>query len=100
MFERTSRYYPIADASLTTQDDIGRPRTIVYKRRRFVPPPSSSTTMLQHTVTQGDRLDNITARYFGDPTQFWRIADANEVMEPSELEAAPGRKIKIPVPGI
>ena len=34
---------------------------------------------------QGDRLDNIAARYLGDPEQFWRICDANGAMRPDEL---------------
>ena len=37
-------------------------------------------------VTEGDRLDNITARFLGDPTQFWRVCDANLALLPDELE--------------
>ena len=36
-------------------------------------------------MVQGDRLDNITAKYLGDPEQFWRMCDANGAMRPEEL---------------
>ncbi|RPI88962.1 MAG: LysM domain-containing protein, partial [Planctomycetaceae bacterium] len=51
-----------------------------------------------HLVTEGDRLDNITARYLGDPTQFWRVCDANLVLLPDELSDEPGESIRIALP--
>ncbi len=98
MFEPTSRYARIEDATLTVLDDSGRPRVIVYKRRRFIPAGEGSTTLVEHTVAQGERLDNITARYLGDPTQFWQVCDANGVLEPAELEEL-GRAVRIALPG-
>jgi hypothetical protein len=47
---------------------------------------------------QGERLDNITARYLGDPLQFWRVCDANGAMNPSELTAVIGRRLRITMP--
>jgi hypothetical protein len=98
MFEPTSRYARLADATLTVLDEDGRPRVIVYKRRRFIPTGAGSTTLVEHTVTQGERLDNITARYLGDPTQFWQVCDANAVLEPAQLEEL-GRAVRIALPG-
>lgn len=98
MFEPTSRYARVADATLTVLDEDGRPRVIVYKRRRFIPAGAGSTTLVEHTVAQGERLDNITARYLGDPTQFWQVCDANSVLEPAELEEL-GRAVRIALPG-
>ena len=54
--------------------------------------------LLEHTVTEGDRLDNIAARYLGDPEQFWRICDANGVMRPDELTETVGRRLRITMP--
>jgi hypothetical protein len=51
-----------------------------------------------HTVTEGERLDNITARYLGDPEQFWRVCDANNAMRPEELTETIGRKLRITLP--
>ena len=45
----------------------------------------------------GDRLDNITANYLGDPEQFWLLCDANNAMHPDELTAQIGQKLRIPL---
>jgi hypothetical protein len=50
------------------------------------------------TVAQSDRLDLITYRTLGDPEAFWRVADANNAMNPTELEQ-PGVTLRIPIPG-
>ena len=99
MFEPTSRYAALAVKTLETPDPDGEPRKIRYVERRFLPPSGAGTTIVEHTVGQGDRLDNVTARYLGDPLQFWRVADANEVMRPEELMAETGRRVRIALPG-
>jgi hypothetical protein len=97
MFEPTSRYYALENAKLIVPEADGSPRLVVYKRRRFLPPLSDFSTLVEHTVTQGERLDNITAAYLDDPTDFWRICDANLVLHPTELEPV-GKTILIAVP--
>ncbi len=97
MFEPTSRYYSIDTVKMTVTDRDRAPRVIAFKRRRFLPPANGTITLVEHTVTQGERLDNITARYLNDPTQFWRVCDANNVMRPDELEEI-GRVVKIALP--
>jgi hypothetical protein len=94
MFPVTSRYYGIPIAQFTTSEG----RTIAYLRRRFLPPDADVVVLTEHEVTQGERLDNITARYLGDPEQFWRLCDANNAMVPNDLLAEIGRRIKIPLP--
>jgi hypothetical protein len=49
-------------------------------------------------VTQGDRLDNIAAKYLGDPEQFWRLCDANGAMRPDALTETIGRWLRITLP--
>jgi len=51
-----------------------------------------------HRVTQGERLDNVTAKYLGDPEQFWRLCDANRALRPQELTETLGRRIAITLP--
>ena len=97
MFEPVSRYYLLPDATLTLADEDGRARPLRFKRRRFIPSPEGMTAVVEHSVVKGDRLDNVTARYLGDPGQFWRISDANLVLHPEELEE-PGRRIIIALP--
>jgi hypothetical protein len=93
LFSSTSRYYGIA-----TDTIIENGRTIAYVLRRFVPPPERFQLLQTHTVMQGERLDNITAQYLGDPTLFWRVCDANRAMRPWELTATVGRKLRITLP--
>ena len=93
-FPPTSRYYGIETATFETEEG----RTLIYIRRRFVPPPERFSLLQEHVVVQGDRLDNITARYLGDPEQFWRVCDANAAMRPDELTEEPGRRLRITLP--
>lgn len=94
LYPPNSRYYGIDTATLETADG----KDIVYLRRRFVPQPERFELLQEHTVVQGDRLDNISAHYLGDPLQFWRICDANRTMRPEELTENIGKKIRITMP--
>ena len=94
MFDPTSRYYELEDAEHTLPDG----RVVVYKRRRFLPRPESMKTFVEVRIEAGDRLDRITADTLGDPLQFWRIHDANDVFHPKELVEEIGRRIRIPIP--
>ncbi len=93
-FPPTSRYYGIATATL----DRPGAHTVIYLERRFVPSPDGFQLLQRHTVTQGERLDNIAAQNLGDPQAFWRICDANRAMRPEELTETLGREIKITLP--
>jgi hypothetical protein len=94
LFTSTSRYYGIDTETLTTADG----KAIVYLKRRFLPSPDRFQLLQEHTVTQAERLDNIAAKFLGDPELFWRIADANGAMRPEELVQTVGRKLKITLP--
>jgi len=93
LFQPTSRYFSTETVTYETEDG----RFIRYLRRRFLPPLDRFTLLQEHFVTEGDRLDNITGRYLGDPEQFWRVCDANPIMRPEEQEAI-GRHIRITLP--
>jgi hypothetical protein len=92
-FPATSRYATIATTTLQTADG----KTVVYLTRRFVPAPERFAIIQEYSVVQGDRLDNITARFLGDPEQFWQVCDANGVLAPEDLEVV-GRRIRITLP--
>ncbi len=93
-FPPTSRYAGIDTAMLDGASGL----TIVYLRRRLVPQPERFAALQVHTVAQGERLDNITARYLDDPEQFWRLCDANRALRPEELTDTIGRKLRITLP--
>jgi len=94
VFPSESRYHGIPAVQLTQPDGT----EVAYVKRRFVPPPENFALLQEHRVTDGDRLDNLAARYIGDPTQYWRICDANGAMRPAELTETAGRRLRITLP--
>jgi hypothetical protein len=98
MFDPSSRYAPIPTATFALAEPDGTTRTVTYVRRRFFPPVGGDLTLVEHAVSQGDRLDNLTALYLNDPTQFWRVCDSNLVLRPSETTDTLGRVLRIVVP--
>ena len=92
-FGINSRYYGLPLGTLTLPDGT----TIAFVRRRFIPPPESYALVAQHIVEAGERLDNLAAKMLGDPEAAWRLCDANNVLDPGELEQ-PGRIVRITLP--
>jgi hypothetical protein len=70
---------------------------VVYVLRRFIPSSDTMTIAGRHVVVSMDRPDSLAAKYFGDPLLYWRIADANAVVDPNELTNTLGRRIDIPL---
>ena len=93
-FPANSRYQNIGTSTWKSIDG----REIIYLRRRFVPFPMRFATLQEHTITQGERLDNLSAQLIGDPELFWQLCDANGAMKPEELTEMPGRTIRITLP--
>ena len=96
MFDTTSRYYTLETATYTASDG----REITYVRRRFLRQGENLPLLVEVTVTDSDRLDLITARTLGDPEQFWRVADANNAMNPFDLTVEPGETLRVAVPQV
>jgi len=94
LFTATSRYFGLPVENLVLPNGT----TIAYVTRRFVPAPERFQTLQYHTVTQGERLDNIAAKYLGDPGLFWRVCDANRAMRPEALTNPPGQRLRITLP--
>ena len=68
-FFKGSRYAKVGEVQTT--DAQGR--MFRYKRTRFIETPPVSGT---HVVTDGDRLDLLAFRAYGDVERWWLIADA------------------------
>lgn len=93
----SSRYYGFAVEYFTRADGT----QVAYLQRRIIPQPSIYTSTQNYVVVSGDRLDNLAAKYLGDPLLFWMICDANGATDPDELTAQVGRTILVPLaPGI
>lgn len=89
----SSRYASTGTAEITLSDG----RTVAYLRRRWIPQPETLAELQRHSVTEGERLDHIAAKYQGDPTMFWQLCDANRALHPVELETI-GRTLRITLP--
>lgn len=96
MFTSSSRYAPIEDLEIV--DDQGH--VVRYKARRFLPQADRLPSRGEALVQQSDRLDLIAARTLGQSLLFWRLADANDAMDPFVLVERPNRKLRVPVPQI
>lgn len=96
------RYAGDPTANFEEINPDGSRRLVRYYQCQAALPTGLAPTMVSHLVTPGDRLDLISARYSGDPLGFWRIADANDALDPDLLVApeAVGTSIKIPAPGV
>ena len=93
-FPDNSRYHGVAVATWKPRDR----EPIAYLRRRFVPPPERFAVLQEHTVVEGDRVDNLAAQYLGDPELYWRLCDANGAMRPDELTDTTGARVAITLP--
>ena len=94
LFPPTSRYHGLAVLNHRRDDGTNIP----YVERRFISQSDSFEEVQQHTVRQGDRIDNLAWQYLGDAEQFWRLCDANGALDPWELTETPGRTIRITLP--
>lgn len=70
MFARGSRYRNLPESAPV--DAAGE--RLVGKNLRFIP---STPGQFLHTVSGHDRLDLLAYKYYGDPTRWWQIGDAN-----------------------
>lgn len=93
-FPANSRYHGIKITTLEQKNQ----EPIACLKRRFVPPLEHFAVIQEHTVVEGDRVDNLAAQYLGDPELYWRLCDANGVMRPDELTETPGDKVAITLP--
>ncbi len=96
MFGSQSRYYSKGTGTYTASDG----QEITYVKRRFLPQGKDRPLLVETTVNASDRLDLITDRTLGDPQQFWRVADANNAMNPFDLVSEPGTTLRIAIPQV
>lgn len=83
-----SRY---ANSTIITLDVDGSSRQVIYPRNYG----NFSFTYVTHTYSSDETIDGIANTYYGDPTQWWKIAQANpEIM--SWYDLTPGVSIRIP----
>lgn len=94
MFDPNSRYARIPTAKLTLPDG----RVVAYVKRRFLPQGEAMPVLAEVALQPDERLDQLTHRTLGDPEQSWRVCDANDAMDPTDLTREPGRRLRVPIP--
>jgi hypothetical protein len=94
-FAANSRYFSVAIVRYVRgADDPGTP----YVLRRFIPQMRDIAVVAEHIVSSGERPDLLGAQTLGDPELYWRIADANAVIDPFELTDTLSARVAIPRP--
>jgi hypothetical protein len=88
MIDKSSRYAKVAVSTWVGPDGE---EVRLLELRPIEPTPY----VFVHTPTGEERLDHVAHRYYRDPTKFWRIADASDVLDPFDL-VVPGRPIPVP----
>jgi len=57
-------------------------------------PPDPAAPSYTHMVMAGETMETLAHRYYGNSAAWWRIAEANPLLFPSDLK--PGAKMVIP----
>ncbi|MFC9883999.1 hypothetical protein ACFVJW_31020 [Streptomyces libani] len=95
-YGRSSRYSEVEIGVYRCRDGT----EVRYAKRRLLPRlDDAAEETAAHTVSSGERPDQLGQRYFGDSGQWWQIADANPTLDPRELTDEPGDRIAVPLPG-
>lgn len=89
MISNNSRY---VNSKLVTVEKTNGAQAVVVT-------PSDATsftfTYTYYSVTGSDRIDTIANAFYGDPTKWWKIGDANpEIMKWDKIP--PGMILRIP----
>jgi nucleoid-associated protein YgaU len=83
-----SRY---AASTVISVDKDGQPVNVITPGQQ----QPQTISYVSHMVTDLDRLDNLSNQYYGDPTAWWIIANANpEIIDWTNL--TPGAIIRVP----
>jgi len=94
MSDPNRRYHELEVAEHTLPDGT----SVRYRRRRMLPRGGDLPVLGRVTISEGDRLDLLTARSYGSADALWRICDANDCMNPLELTEEVGVQLTVPIP--
>jgi hypothetical protein len=84
---------PLAELELPSGE------VVRYRSRRFLPRGSSLPVLAKVSVAEGERLDLISSRAYGTAEALWRICDANDAMNPTDLTREQvGTVLTVPLP--
>lgn len=94
-FPPTSRYAQTGVTTLVPPAAPGEEAVpVAFLRRRLVPKPDRFALLYEYTCVERDRRDLVAAVHLSDPELWWRLADANGVIDPAALTPV-GRRLRI-----
>ena len=97
MFDHMSRYAAVGTLTLELP---GGP--VACLKRRFLPQGERLPLLATVPVAPGERIDTVAYRTLGNPLAFWRICDANDVINPQDMmqdaSSDPSVRLRIPIP--
>jgi hypothetical protein len=94
-FPPTSRY---AAVGVDAWDPGGGRPAAPFLRRRFCPRPELFALLYEVGIVEGDRRDVLAFRHLGDAELWWRLADANGIVDPRDVASPVGRRLRITLP--
>jgi hypothetical protein len=94
-FPPTSRY---ADVGIDAWDPGGGGPPVPFLRRRLCPRPELLALLYEVRVVEGDRRDVLAYHHVGDAELWWRLADANGVVDPRDVAVPVGRPLRVTLP--
>ncbi len=98
-FPPTSRYANVGVAAYARPPEPGEePRPIAFLRRRLVPRPDRFALLYEVTCVERDRRDLLAALHLADPELWWRLADANGIIDPAGMTEPVGRVLRVTLP--
>ncbi len=77
-------FFPGSRYAALTQYAVTLPSGAVVRAVRL-PNPGVQAVAGYYRRQSGDRLDQVSARFLADATDFWRLCDANGAMVPDAL---------------
>lgn len=93
-FPPNSRYAGLAVLTRTLPDG----GTETFLSRRILPATDRFVPLETVRLNGSERIDQLSARTYGDPALWWRIADASGEAEPQAVTGQEGRLLTIPLP--
>ena len=95
-FPPTSRYASVGISTYAPTPPPGEdPVPVAFLRRRLVPKPDRFALLYEYSCVERDRRDLVAATHLADPELWWRLADANGVIDPAALTEPVGRTLRI-----
>jgi hypothetical protein len=98
-FPPTSRYVDVGIATYAPPPAPGEEAVpVAFLKRRLVPRPDRFAMLYEYSCVERDRRDLVAATHLADAELWWRLADANSVIDPAGMTEPVGRLLRVTLP--